>query len=107
VIVTLYWRPIRSGLPDYFIYVRAVDGAGQIQARADSPPMMGFWPTSRWEAGKLVADEQVLLRPPETAAGRYRLEVGMYDPQTWAVLEPASGERGQGGGLLLGEVSLP
>jgi hypothetical protein len=107
VIVTLYWRPIRSGLPDYFIYVRAVDGAGQIQARADSPPVMGFWPTSRWEAGKLVADEQVLLRPPETAAGRYRLEVGMYDPQTWAVLEPASGERGQGGGLLLGEVSLP
>jgi hypothetical protein len=107
VIVTLYWRATGSDLPDYFVYVRAVDGAGQIHARADSPPVMGFWPTSRWEAGKLVADEQVLLRPPETAAGRYRLEVGMYDPQTWGVLEPASGERGQGGGLLLGEVSLP
>jgi hypothetical protein len=35
------------------------------------------------------------------------LEVGMYDPQTWAVLEPASGERGEGGGVLLGEVMLP
>lgn len=107
LIVSLFWRTLQSGLPDYFVYVRAIDGDGQIRARADSPPVMGFWPTSRWQAGKLVADEQVLLRPPETAAGVYRLEVGMYDPQTWAVLEPASGKRGAGGGLLLGEVTLP
>jgi hypothetical protein len=105
--VTLYWRALQSNLPDYFVYVRAVDSAGQIYARADSPPVLGFWPTSRWEGGKLVADEQILLRPPETNPGAYRLEVGMYDPQTWAVLEPASGEKGQGGGLLLGEVTLP
>jgi hypothetical protein len=31
----------------------------------------------------------------------------MYDPLTWAVLGPATGERGAGGGLLLGEVTLP
>jgi len=107
VIITLYWRALQSELPDYFVYARAVDDTGQIHARADSPPVMGFWPTSRWEAGSLVVDEQVLTRPPETEPGTYRLEVGMYDPQTWAVLEPASGERGEGGGLLLGEVSLP
>lgn len=107
LIVTLYWRALRSDLPDYFVYMRAVDEAGQIYARSDSPPVMNFWPTSRWEAGKLVTDEQVLPRPSETEPGTYRLEVGMYDPQTWAVLEPASGQRGEGGGLLLGEVSLP
>jgi 4-amino-4-deoxy-L-arabinose transferase-like glycosyltransferase len=105
--VTLYWRVLQSGLPDYFVYVRAIDGTGEIRARADSPPVMGFWPTSRWEKGRLVADEQVLLRPAETVPGTYRLEVGMYDPQTWAVLEPATGERGAGGGLLLDEVMLP
>jgi hypothetical protein len=103
-----YYRDFRqSDILSHYAYVRAVDGTGQIHARADSPPVMGFWPTSRWEAGKLVADEQVLLRPPETEPGTYRLEVGMYDPQTWAVLEPASGQRGEGGGLLLGEVTLP
>jgi hypothetical protein len=107
VIVTLYWRAARSDLPDYFVYVRAVDDAAEIRARADSPPVMGFWPTSGWEGGKLVADEQVLRRPPETPPGTYRLEVGMYDPESWAVLEPAGGERGEGGGLLLGEVTLP
>jgi len=107
IVVTLYWRALQSGLPDYFVYVRAVDETGQIRARTDSPPVMGFWPTSRWEGGNLVADEQVLTRAPETQPGTYRLEVGMYDPQTWAVLEPVSGERGEGGGLLLGEVMLP
>jgi 4-amino-4-deoxy-L-arabinose transferase-like glycosyltransferase len=106
-IVTLYWWTAQSDLPDYFVYVRAVDDVGQIQAKTDSPPVMGFWPTSRWEARELVADEHVLARPAEVQPGTYHLEVGMYDPGTWAVLEPASGERGAGGGLLLGEVTLP
>ena len=98
---------LQSDLSDYFVYVRVVDDTGQILARADSPPVMGFLPSSQWEAGRLVADEQLLLRPPETGPGVYRLEVGMYDPETWAVLEPASGDRGAGGGLLLGKVTLP
>ncbi len=105
--VTLYWRAHSSELPDTYVYVRAVDGSDQIVARADSPPAMGFYPTSRWRAGQLVADVQELIRPEETTAGTYRLEVGMYDPQNWAVLEPATGERGAGGGAILGEVNLP
>jgi 4-amino-4-deoxy-L-arabinose transferase-like glycosyltransferase len=104
--VTLYWRALKSDLPSYSVYMQAIDGAGQIRARADGLPVMGFWPTSRWKAGRLVADEQVLLRPPETARGAYRLEVGMYNPQTREILEPASGERGADGGLLLGEVVI-
>jgi hypothetical protein len=107
VVVSLYWRALRSDLPDYFVYVRAVDPTDQVRARADSPPVMGFWPTSRWRAGQLVADEQILARLPETPAGSYRLEVGMYDPASWAVLEPAGGQRGQGGGIILGEIDLP
>jgi hypothetical protein len=105
--ITLWWRALRPALPEYFVYVRAIDSQDQIRARADSPPAMGFWGTTRWQAGNLVADEQVLVRPPETSAGTYRLEVGMYDPKTWAVLEPVSGQRGQGGGLILGEINLP
>ena len=105
--VTLYWRCLREDLADYFVYVRAVEADDAIVARADSPPVMGFYSTSRWQKGQLVADEQVLLRPPETFPGVYRLEVGMYDPQTWAVLEPTAGTRGAGGGVILTEVELP
>jgi hypothetical protein len=105
--VALYWRALRNDLPELFIYVRAVDGQDEITARADSPPVMGFWPTPRWRAGQLIEDVQALARPAETPAGIYRLEVGLYNPQTWAVLEPASGERGAGGGIVLGEINLP
>ena len=107
LIVTLYWRAQRSDLPQYFVYLRAIDDGGQVRARADSPPVMGFWPTSRWPAGQMIADEQVLERPADTPRGRYQLEVGMYDPETWEVLEPAAGQRGAGGGIMLGEISLP
>ena len=105
--VTLYWRCRANEPADYFVYVRAVTADDTIVARSDSPPVMGFYPTSRWQVGQLVADEQVLLRPPETSPGVYRLEVGMYDPQTWAVLEPTAGTRGAGGGVILTEVELP
>ena len=105
--VTLYWRALRSDLPEYFVYVRAVDSAGTIYARADAPPVMGFLPTHRWQAEQLIEDVQRLTRPEETPPGRYQLEVGMYDPQSWAVLPPAEGVRGGGGGLILGEVALP
>jgi 4-amino-4-deoxy-L-arabinose transferase-like glycosyltransferase len=107
LIVRLWWRSLRANLPEYFVYMRAIDAQGQVRARADSPPVMGFWPTPRWQTGQLVEDAQVLVRPPETPAGAYRLEVGVYDPRTWAVLEPASGERGEGGGVILGEINLP
>lgn len=105
--VALYWRALRSDLPEYFVYVRAVDSAGTIYARADAPPVMGFLPTHRWQAEQLIEDVQRLVRPAETPPGRYQLEVGMYDPQSWAVLPPAQGVRGGGGGLILGEVALP
>jgi 4-amino-4-deoxy-L-arabinose transferase-like glycosyltransferase len=105
--VALYWRALRSNLPEYFVYVRAVDGAGTIYARADAPPVMGFLPTYRWKAGQLIEDVQRLIRPAETPPGRYQLEVGMYDPQSWAVLPPTQGARGGGGGLILEEVALP
>ena len=105
--VALYWRALRSDLPDLFVYVRAVDAQAEVRARADSPPVMGFWPTPRWRAGQRIEDVQSLVRPAETPAGIYRLEVGLYDPTTWAVLAPAAGERGAGGGILLGEINLP
>jgi 4-amino-4-deoxy-L-arabinose transferase-like glycosyltransferase len=107
LIITLHWRGLKPNLPEYFVYVRAIDETGEIRARSDSPPVMGFWPTPRWQPGQLVADAQILQRPPEISPGVYRLEVGMYDPATWAVLEPAHGERGGGGGLLLGTIELP
>jgi hypothetical protein len=105
--VALYWRALRSNLPEYFVYGGGVPGVAKFLARPAAPPVMGFLPTHRWQAGQMIEDVQRLIRPAETPPGRYQLEVGMYDPQSWVVLPPAQGARGGGGGLILGEVALP
>jgi hypothetical protein len=54
----------------------------------------------------LIEDAQELPIPPGTPPGTYRLEVGLYDPDSGQVL-PANGQPvGGGGGLLLGEVQV-
>lgn len=106
-IVTFYWRGLQADLPEYYIYVRAVDEAGNIVARSDSPPALNFYPTSRWVPGELIADAQLLPVSSEVPPGRYRLEVGVYDPQSLRVLPPSGGEPGFGGGILLDELVLP
>jgi hypothetical protein len=106
LIVTLYWRALTTPSIDRFVYVRLVDEQGRIWAKTDSPPVMGLWPTSRWQPGMVIEDAQELVIPPGTPPGVYRLEVGLYDPDTGQTL-PASGQSlGQGGGLLLGEVPV-
>jgi len=67
---------------------------------------MGLWPPERWQGGMNIEDAQALPIPPGTPPGTYRLEVGVYNPQTGEPL-PASGlPPGPGGGLLLGDVPL-
>ena len=107
LIVTLYWQGLRPRLPEYYVYVRAIADDNEIMARSDSPPVMNFLPTTEWVKGELVEDAQVLSRPPETPPGQYRLEVGLYSPTVGTVLPSASGEQGAGGGVILGEISLP
>ncbi len=106
LMVTLYWRALAQPAADLFVYVRLVDDRGHIWAKSDSPPVMGLWPTGRWQPEMLVEDAHELPLPPGTPPGLYRLEVGLYDPLNGQTL-PASGQPvGQGGGLLLGEVEV-
>lgn len=106
LIVTLFWRVLSRPPAERFVYVRLVDSLGHIWARADSPPVMGLWPVTRWQPDMLIEDAQELPIPPGTPPGPYRLEVGLYDPDSGQPL-PAGGQPiGQGGGLLLGEIDL-
>jgi hypothetical protein len=106
LIVTLYWRVLTTPSADRFVFVRVVDDQGRIWAKTDGPPVMGLWPTGRWQPGMIIEDAQELVIPPGTPPGVYRLEVGLYDPDNGQTL-PASGQPvGQGGGLLLGEVPV-
>ena len=106
LVVTLYWRVLATPPAERFVFVRLIDAQGHIWAKSDSPPVMGLWPSLRWQAEMLIEDAHELVIPPGTPPDVYRLEVGMYDPQSGQPL-PASGRPlGAGGGLLLGEVPV-
>jgi len=108
LIVTLYWRVLMTPPTERFVYLRLVDDQGHIWAKTDSPPVTGLWPTTRWQPDMLIEDAQALPIPPGTPPGNYRLEVGLYNPTTDVPqILPASGQPvGQGGGLLLGQVTI-
>ncbi len=106
LIITLYWQALATPPAGRFVYLRLVDEQGHIWARADSPPVMGLWPSTRWQPDMLIEDAHELPIPPGTPPGNYRLEVGLYDPGSGQPL-PAGGQPlGQGGGLLLGQVPV-
>lgn len=44
------------------------------------PPLDGSRPSSSWQPGELIRDDQDLPIPAETPPGRYRLVVGMLMP---------------------------
>jgi hypothetical protein len=106
LIVTLYWRVLATPPADRFVYLRLVDSQGRIWARVDSPPVMGLWPTARWQPESIIEDAHELLIPPGTPPDIYRLEVGLYDPVTGRTLAAGGQPIGQGGGLLLSDVQV-
>ncbi|MCB9078788.1 MAG: glycosyltransferase family 39 protein [Anaerolineaceae bacterium] len=106
LIVTLQWQVLAPPSGPRFVYLRLVDSQGHIWASADSPPVMGLWPVERWQPGMFIEDAHELPVPPGTPPGRYRLEVGSYNPDTGQTLAASGQPVGQGGGLLLGEVDV-
>ncbi|MCB0209690.1 MAG: glycosyltransferase family 39 protein [Anaerolineae bacterium] len=106
LIITLHWQVLAIPAQQRFVYVRLVDAQGHIWASTDSPPVMGLWPVERWQPDMFIEDAQELPIPAGTPPGTYRLEVGLYNPDTGETLAASGQPVGQGGGLLLGDVDV-
>jgi hypothetical protein len=80
--VTLHWqaRDWVSSAYTTFVHLLGPDGEGLDQA--DGPPFDGLHHTAHWIPGERLRDERRLTVPPGSPPGRYRLEVGWYDPET-------------------------
>ena len=85
--VRLYWLALAAPAGDYhvFLHLVAEDGATRV-AQTDAAPVLGFSPTSRWEPGEVIVDEQVLHVDAGALPGHYLLLAGMYRPETAANL---------------------
>jgi hypothetical protein len=83
--LTLYWKRLESIAADYTVFVHVLDSDGKIVAQQDRQPAGGDSPTSLWADGEVIPDTYP-LRLNSLAPGTYRIEVGLYRPETDARL---------------------
>ena len=103
--LTLYWEALVPTRTSYQVFTHLYDG--RMWGQRDSTPGCGLWPTSRWEPGRLVRDDHVLLIADDAPVGALPLTVGMYDLGSGVRL-PAAGPDGVplGDAILLTTVVL-
>ena len=82
--LALYWQANRGAPPpnDATVFVHLLDANDTVVAGQDNPPCRGTCPASTWRPGEVIRDEYTLDVPASLPPGDYRIEVGMYDPQT-------------------------
>jgi hypothetical protein len=82
VYITLHWQSLRQMEVDYKFFMHLYDAESEtLVAQVDTMPQDWTYPTTWWEADKVVSDEMMLSFegiPP----GTYRLGVGVYNPLT-------------------------
>lgn len=72
----LYWRA-RTTMPiDYTVFTHVLERPETLWAQDDKPLSP---PTSTWTAGQVVSDTYDLKIKPESPAGVYEVEIGVYD----------------------------
>lgn len=101
--VTLYWQAGSAVAEDYTVFLHLAAADGFVQAQRDTLPVFGFYPTSGWQSGEIVADMHCLQPHPGLAHGQYDLITGLYNPETGERLLLANSEDNA---LLLGHVQL-
>jgi hypothetical protein len=93
--MTLHWKALQRMDVSYKFFVHLVDPAsGQLVAQVDVMPHAWAYPTSWWEAEEIVSD-QIALSLTDVPRGTYRLEMGIYDPDSGERLALTDGRGSQ------------
>ncbi len=92
--VSLWWQAQGQPERDYALSLFLADEEGNGVGELRRQPLDGDYPTSRWKAGEIVRDRFDYPIPPETAPGRYRLLVRVFDMETGEYL-PLVGDSGE------------
>jgi hypothetical protein len=90
--LTLFWQA-GIGAGDgraYTVFSHLLGADLRIYGQHDSQPAEETRPTTGWMAGEIVSDQHHLAVQPETPAGDYVVEIGLYDPATDRRLEAVS-----------------
>jgi hypothetical protein len=75
--LVLVWRALTPPQADYTVFAHLLTLAGAPLANADHYPAV---PARQWPVGRWLPDRINLALPADLPAGRYQLEVGLYNP---------------------------
>jgi hypothetical protein len=106
--LTLFWQALEEMDISYKFYVHLFDArSGELAGQLDVVPRDWSYPTNVWDAGEYVSDS-LSLPLSGISPGRYRIEIGVYHPDTGERL-PATGTDGlpfPNNSIPLGEVAI-
>lgn len=89
--VVLEWSLRRATETDYKVFVHIRTEDGQVVFQSDRQPLNPLLPMRRWRVGQPYRDPHAMIIPPSTVPMRYRVFVGLYDPNTGQRLVLADG----------------
>lgn len=84
--ITLYWRADHAVEKKYTVFVHLLGEefntaqGNFLWGQVDRVPREGTMPTTAWAPGQNVPDEYQVPVDARAPAGRYRIEIGLYDP---------------------------
>jgi len=80
--LTLYWRGLAEMDTNYTVFTHLLGPGDVVWGQQDSQPLGGTRPTASWATGEVLVDHYELSLRPGAPAGRYQLEIGLYDAKT-------------------------
>jgi hypothetical protein len=106
--LTLYWQAQQRMETSYKVFTHLLDAQNRIWGQRDSIPVGGTYPTTQWLPEEIVIDGYEIKAKPDTPAGEYVLETGMYEAATRERLPVFSpeGVPVPGNRVLLGKVGV-
>ena len=99
--VVLEWQPVTRPARDYKVFVHVLNAAGAIVFQQDKLTLSALVPTSHWPAGTAQRDAYALVVPADLPPDRYRIRIGMYNPNAGTRLRTGSADA-----VELGEVGI-
>ncbi len=93
--LTLYWKAKEKVTGDYLVQLALRDEGGQTRIQREERPLKGRYPTSAWEKGEIVRDQEDLVVRANVADGEYQtfvVVVGLTTPEGESLGETVVGQ---------------
>lgn len=101
--LTLYWKPLALIDTPYTVFVHLIDDKNTVLASGDAVPGSGEFPTTGWVETEYIMDVHVFAIPTDVPSGKYRIEIGWYDPATNVRLKTSDGQDH----ILIAPINIP